>query len=208
MTQRWTAEERRAELVVATLRVMTRDGVAGATTRAVVREAGMTLGAYHYCFASKRDLFRRVIETVVAEEVAAGLSAVRGGGDVRASLHEALTGYWEFVTADPGRHQAVYELTLYALRTPGEEELARLHHARWRQAAEEVLGCVGEAAGVAWRVPVPMAARWMVAALDGLTLAWLADRDTDAARSTLAMTADQLAALADKRPGACDRAAG
>ena len=44
------ADERRQQLVEAAIRVMARDSVAQATTRAIVGEAGMPLGVFHYCF--------------------------------------------------------------------------------------------------------------------------------------------------------------
>jgi hypothetical protein len=44
---RMAMKDRREELIVAAIRVMTRDGVVRTTTRAVVSEAGMTLGVFH-----------------------------------------------------------------------------------------------------------------------------------------------------------------
>ena len=49
---RIAVDARRELLVEAAIRVMARDGVAKATTRSIVAEAGMALAAFHYSFRS------------------------------------------------------------------------------------------------------------------------------------------------------------
>ena len=62
------ATERRAALADAALIVIARDGVAAATTRAIVAEAGMPLASFHYAVASRDELLRDVVDLVVAGE--------------------------------------------------------------------------------------------------------------------------------------------
>ena len=57
--------DRRAALIGAAVRVIARSGLAAATTRAIVTEAGMPLGSFHYVFDSRDDLITAVIETVM-----------------------------------------------------------------------------------------------------------------------------------------------
>ena len=66
---RMPVEERRQQLVDAAIRVMTRDGVTSATTRAISSEAGLSLSVFHYCFASKQDLLDAVIRQLVETTV-------------------------------------------------------------------------------------------------------------------------------------------
>ena len=49
---------------------------------------------------------------------------------------------------------------------------------------------------VEWSIPVHDVARLIVTITDGVTLAWLADRDTAAAERVLDFAADSIAALA------------
>ncbi|WP_327320490.1 TetR family transcriptional regulator [Streptomyces sp. NBC_01235] len=56
---RMALKERREELIAAAIRVVTREGVARTTTRSIVREAGMTLGVFHYCFAHAKTFSKR-----------------------------------------------------------------------------------------------------------------------------------------------------
>ena len=54
------APERRASLARAARTVIARDGLAAATTRAIVAEAGMPLASFHYAVASRDELLREV----------------------------------------------------------------------------------------------------------------------------------------------------
>jgi AcrR family transcriptional regulator len=64
---RRTVDERRAELVDATLGILASEGLGAATTRRITEEAGLALGAFHYAFRSKDELLRAVIERLMAQ---------------------------------------------------------------------------------------------------------------------------------------------
>ena len=63
---------KRKDLLDATIRVVARDGVARATTRAIAREAGVTEGAIYRHYRSKGELremaFAQVVDRVVREK--------------------------------------------------------------------------------------------------------------------------------------------
>ena len=65
---RVSSADRRAALVRAALRVIDRDGVHGATTRAIVAEAEMSLASFHYVFQSRDEMIRELIAFVVQDE--------------------------------------------------------------------------------------------------------------------------------------------
>jgi AcrR family transcriptional regulator len=66
--------------------VIARDGLAAATTRAIVAEAGMPLASFHYAAPSRDELLRDVVELVVAEEDSAALAPLMARAG---SIHEA-----------------------------------------------------------------------------------------------------------------------
>jgi len=171
------SDERRRDLVEAALRVMARDGVAAASTRAITAEAGMAQSRFHYCFRSKAELLREVVETMVRNQVTSVLGA---GGDVRT----ALRAYAQHLVDHPEQHLLSYELTQYALRTPGLAPLAAQQYQAYLDGAAEVLAALG--------IDDPSAPRLVVALLDGVTLQWLVDRDVEAAVAVLEQFADQL----------------
>jgi AcrR family transcriptional regulator len=194
------AAERRDALAHAALVVISRDGLAAATTRAIVAEAGMPLASFHYAVGSRDELLRDVVELVVAEEGVAALAPLLAqAGSIREAARLALTGYLEFVRRDPGHEQAMFELTQYALRTPGLDDLPAEQYARYHALAVELLDAATARLHPDWRVPMPDLARLLVSLSDGLTLAWLADRDDEAAARSIELAAEAIAGFAREK---------
>jgi AcrR family transcriptional regulator len=192
---RMSSVDRRLELVQAALRVIAKRGVAGATTRAIVAEAKMSLASFHYAFTSRDEMMRELIAFVIENETSAVFSNIAFDGEVRDVLRTGLQGYFDNVVADPGHEQVMFELMQYALRTPGLHDLAREQYARYHTAVTGILEAA-EKAGIEWMLPLPEIARTIVTITDGLTLAWLADRDTEASARVMDFAADSLARLA------------
>lgn len=198
---RMPVAERRQALVDATIRVIVRDGVAAATTRAVAAEARMPLASLHYAFGSRDALLRAVAEEVTGAE----LSAARDGlllldeGDGQTPIAELmLVGVDRFVdllVERPERELALAELTVHARRT-GMDDL--LDHVRtvYQGAAEQNLVHAAAQAHVRWTVPVAEVAEHLVMLLDGLTWSWIGGRDEATARRSGRFAAQALARLA------------
>jgi len=193
---RMSSVDRRGELIHAALRVIAAKGVAGATTRAIVAEAGMSLASFHYAFTSRDEMMRELIAFVVENETNAVFAEIDFGRDIRETLRNGLQGYFLNVQADPGHEQVMFELLQYALRTPDLADLAREQYARYHAAVIELLHAAEKNANVVWSLPVEEIARTIVAITDGLTLAWLADRDSAASARVMDFAADSLARLA------------
>lgn len=202
-------EARRRALVEAAVRVIVRDGVAGATTRAIVAEAGMSLASLHYAFPSVDQLLEAVIAEVTAQERRAaeeGLLPVALPSDAPGStepplLEDVIRGglerYVDLLAAHPDREQAMFELAAYAMRTPGQRASLVAQHAVYQESARATMATAAVAARSRWTVPLEQAARALVMVTEGLTSVWLADRDTAAARETARFAARSLAALAE-----------
>ena len=195
---RISATERRAALARSALVVIARDGVSAATTRAIVAEAGMPLASFHYAVGSRDELLRDVVELVVAEEGDAALGSLLGqAADVRETIRLALSAYLELVRSDPGREQAMFELTQYALRNPKLDDLPADQYARYHGVAEGLLDAGARRLGIRWTVPTRDLARLLVTLTDGITLAWLATRDDAAAERAIELAASALTVFAD-----------
>lgn len=193
---RLSSAQRRVELVHAALRVIERDGVHSATTRAIVAEAGMPLASFHYAFRSRDEMIRELIAFVVEHEGLAAEGSLRPGTDIRGTVRAGLQAYFDFVVADPNREQAMFELFHYALRTEELVDLPSLQYERYHRTATGVLEAGAAQTGIAWSIPVADLARLLVTLTDGLTLAWLADRDDAAAARTMDFAADTISAFA------------
>ncbi|WP_082601081.1 TetR/AcrR family transcriptional regulator [Agromyces sp. Root81] len=193
------APERRAALVQAALRVVSQRGIAHATTRAIVAEAGMSLASFHYAFDSRDELIDELITTVVAREQEAVLPDDLQGHDIRDMLEAGLLRYFEHLRADPEHEQAMLELTQYALRSPERHPLAVAQYARYTELGARSLSAAAELAGVVWSTPVEQVARVLIAFTDGLTLTWLVTRDDDVAQAVAHAAADALSRMAEPR---------
>ena len=183
--------ERRNQLVDAAIRVMKRDGVDGATTRAIVAEAGTSLSVFHYCFASKQELLESVVRGLVGTTVDLAEASFPADATPRDLVRAGLTAYWQHVVADPDHHLLTYELTRYSMRTPGLEDVARHQYEHYTNTFAVVL----EALEVQPRIPVQDLAHYLAVVIDGLTLDWLARRDDASATRVLDLIVDQVAAM-------------
>lgn len=204
--------DRRRALVDATVRVIARDGVAGATTRAVVAEAGMSLASLHYAFPSRDHLLEAVIADVTAQErraAEAGLLPIEGAPadprPIEEVVRDGLERYIGLLVADPDRERALLELALYAMRAPGQRAALVAQYDVYREAARASLTAAARATGSRWTVPLDDVARALVMMTDGLTTAWLADHDTAAALRSARFAARSVAALAEPDDAGADR---
>jgi AcrR family transcriptional regulator len=196
------ADVRRQELIDAAIRVMARDGVAKATTRAIVTEADMQLGFFHYCFRSKEELLRQVIDTINDHNIRAALAVVEQHGTLRETLSASVRSYWRQVERDPGEHQVTYELTQYVLRRPELADVARKQYANYLDAATEFLAAVADAVRIDWTVPLPVLARYTHTVIDGATLYWLVNRDSADALAVLDELVEHLVKSSRRRRAA------
>ncbi|MFD6346379.1 TetR/AcrR family transcriptional regulator [Streptomyces roseolus] len=197
---RLSAAERREQLAEAAIRVMIRDGVDKTTTRAVVTEAGVPLGAFHYCFRSKEELLQTVIERIMERNLPpAGLAHPEGATPFE-KVRAVLRAYWEQVLARPDEHLVTYEVTQYALRRPGLADLARRQYRHYLDVNRAHLESMARTAGLAWTVDTAVLARHGLGVLDGLTLTWLIDRDDEQALAALEEYARYLASVAEPLP--------
>ncbi|MFP3465896.1 TetR/AcrR family transcriptional regulator [Leifsonia sp. SIMBA_070] len=195
--------DRRMALVQAALRLIARDGVAAATTRRIVAEAGMPLASFHYVFSSRDELMGELIEAAVEGEqrdLAPVLTGEPDGIAMRDALRAGLQHYFDGVRADPDREKAMFELTQWALREPGFEPLARRQYARYHEVAAHAAVQAARLTGSSWTRPIDEVARILVSLTDGLTIAWLVSRDDAAAAATMDAAADALATLATPLP--------
>lgn len=198
---RMSADERRERLLVAAEQLMTRDGVAAGTTRAIAAEAGMPPSVFHYCFSSRDEMVEALILRLGSREREAVWEGVVASENLREMLRSAVEAYLSHLTAHPEQEQVLIELNHYALRTPGMSHLAATQYDMYYESATHVLQLAAEFTGNRWTLGVQTMARMAITILDGVTLTWLADRDTERAREILADLLDHVASLVEPLEG-------
>jgi AcrR family transcriptional regulator len=190
--------ERRHQLIEAGLTIAERDGVANVTVRGVASEAGVSLGLVSYCFGSKEELIMAMATRIVqelAEHSDLGPAGEPESDGIDVVLRKALAGMWQQVERTPGRQLLTYEITTLSLRDSALGDVAKRQYATTAEAAAKVLRQAAQAAGVTWTRELDHVAGLVVMAIDGATLRWLVDHDSDAALARLGDVADLLTTM-------------
>ncbi|GAA3773617.1 TetR family transcriptional regulator [Plantactinospora mayteni] len=151
--------KRRAEIIDATLAVVTRDGAAGVTHRTVATQAGITTSLSTYYFATLDDLLVAALSSVADAYTARIRQIIDGPGDKLRGLAELIA-----ESGGPGRERALAEreLSTLAARRPALAPVAR----QWRENVAELAATLTAA---------PEAVAALVATSDGLCTAILID---------------------------------
>jgi AcrR family transcriptional regulator len=194
------ASERHRQLARAARAVMTREGVAGTTLRGVAAEAGVPLGTLHYVFPSKELMFRAVIEDV-RNEASAVLKGVDTSVGLELAIRRGLRAFWEQqIVDDPHAPLMRHELFLYAVRTPGQEDLARWQVEGYSRIVAEWCQAAANNAGELCAVPFDTLARVLVGGVMGIALHYLGDQDRERSLRDVEALAEMAVRLAAVRP--------
>ena len=129
--------ERRGAILAATVRILTSDGLAAVTHRAVAREAGVPLAATTYYFSSKDELIGEALSVLVEDEIERLRNRARELGPGIRSPHDSAVAVAEVLFPDAeavGGLLAKFEVYLEAARRPG----LRTHAAHWQEAFTEL----------------------------------------------------------------------
>jgi AcrR family transcriptional regulator len=123
-------EQVRQRLIDAARRVVFRDGHEGATTRAILAEAGMSAGALYTYFASKEELFEALAEQVIDGNIALFGATAAPGADAATVLRSfatdvltqpdtspALTHFRGRMASDPDVRAAIARFNRYLVTT-------------------------------------------------------------------------------------------
>ncbi|MGY3554201.1 AcrR family transcriptional regulator [Williamsia sp. R60] len=212
-------ETRRDLLVQAAFRVIAEHGVEAATTRRISAAASMSLASFHYAFESRDELLAELVARGTSDELATFIAPLslpspspgpadserRTEGarteqaaewvlpaDIGDLLKAGLMSYLESIIADPGRESAMITLAQYARRTKGLEHFAQRLYDRYYEIAQTTLEAAAEAMHVQWATPPSHLAPLVVAATDGLTLAYLSTGNREIAERIIDATVTML----------------
>lgn len=157
--RRARGSKRRAQIIEATLAVVTRDGAAGVTHRTVAAQADITTSLITYYFVTLDDLLVAALTSVADVYTEHIRAIIDGPGDNLHGLARLIAD-----SAGPGRNRALAEreLATMAARRPALAAASR----RWRQNVAELGATLTED---------PEAIASLVAASDGLCTAVLID---------------------------------
>lgn len=194
------ADQRREQLIEATIDLAIREGLAAASVRRIADEANVSLGVVHYCFSSKEALLNAVAESFIKPIIAAVSQALEGHtGTFEEKAYDAFRSFWEHTQSQPGRQLLSYELAAWSIR--GDGESARLLYKTYQDSIEHMIthsmGIKGSEG-----LPTRTLARMVLAVCDGVMLSWLVDHDDEATFDVLQGFIAVLLAVIDQARGA------
>lgn len=194
------ADQRREQLIEATIELAIREGLAAASVRRIADEANVSLGVVHYCFSSKEALLNAVAESFIKPIIGAVNVALDGhAGGFEEKAYVAFKAYWEHTQTQPGRQLLSYELAAWSIR--GDGESARLLYKTYIDAIEKMItdgmGIQGSEG-----LPTRTLARMVLSVCDGVMLTWLVDHDDEATFDVLQGFIGVLIAVVEQARGA------
>jgi AcrR family transcriptional regulator len=194
-----SAAERRPQLIKAAIDLMTREGVAAGSTRAIAAELGVAQATVHYTFGTKEDLYRAVMEQLTHDlitQVGRSAPADAGFEDTVAALATAL---WRTVREQPTTHLLLTELSMFALRTPRLKEALEGHYREVTAVTAKLVAEAAERTGHQLAQPPETLARFFLAGFDGLSSQRLSLPDEEAELACLQALVSAVVALAGGR---------
>lgn len=192
------AEQRREQLIEATIDLAIEEGLAAASVRRIADRANVSLGVVHYCFNSKEALLNGVAESIATPILGPVAAAIEEGHALGIPFRElavkAFQAFREVTRKAPGRQLLSYELAAWSIRSDGEA--ARLLYQTYLDVIE---GFLTEGMGLQGTDELPMriVARLVLAVADGSTLSWLVDRDDEATDQVVRTLVEGLIKLVD-----------
>ena len=120
---RISAEDRKEQLIAATVELMRREGVQSGTMRAIAKEANAPLATAHYCFSNKDELMEAAAEAWLRNSNRFSSDVPKNLG-LRQTVEKVAEGYWHALEEDPASLLAEIELILWATRNAPVSPLA------------------------------------------------------------------------------------
>ncbi|WP_460072678.1 TetR/AcrR family transcriptional regulator [Streptomyces sp. YKOK-I1] len=194
-----SAAERRPQLIKAAIDLMTREGVAAGSTRAIAAELGVAQATVHYTFGTKEDLYRAVMEQLTHDLIAQVERAAPADAGFEETVAALAAALWQTLREQPTSHQLLTELSMFALRTPRLEEALKSHYGEVTTATTRLVTQAAERAGHRLAQPAETLARFFLAGFDGLSVQHLSLPDEEAELTCLQALVSAVVALAGGR---------
>ncbi|NUR03727.1 MAG: TetR/AcrR family transcriptional regulator [Streptomyces sp.] len=194
-----SAAERRPQLIKAAIDLMTREGVAAGSTRAIAAELGVAQATVHYTFGTKEELYRAVMEQLTEDLVAQVERAAPQDAGFEETVAALAAALWRTVDEQPTSHQLLTELSMFALRTPALSEALRSHYGGIVDVTTKLVNEAAERTGHRLCQPAEMLARFFLAGFDGLSMQHLSLPDKAAEQAALQALVSAVVALAGGR---------
>jgi AcrR family transcriptional regulator len=188
---RVSADERRVQLISATLELMRRKGVQSVTMRAIAKEANAPLAIAHYCFDDKSELMAAAAEAWLKNlnRFSREISVYRG---LRKAVEQVAEEYWRSLTEEPASLLAEIELILWATRNAGVSPLAAKIYPAYVVELGDIFSAAAKNNGDQCLMDMTTLVRSFVMIYDGAALQYMTDPTATDHRTMFLILVDAL----------------
>lgn len=185
------AEERKEQLIAATVELMRREGVQSVTIRAIAKEANAPLATAHYCFSNKEELME-------AAAAAWFKNLSRFSSDVpvhlglRKAVEQVAEGYWRALEEEPESLLSEIELILWATRNAATSPLAAKIYPAYEVELGNIFASAAQGSGEECAIGYPALVRIFLMIYDGAAIQYMTDPQATDHRGQFFMMVDAL----------------
>lgn len=168
------ADERREQLIAATLELMRREGVQSVTMRAIAKEAKAPLATAHYCFGDKSELMDAAAGAWLKNlnRFSRDISVHLG---LRKAVEQVADEYWRLLTEEPASLLAEIELILWATRNAAVSPLAAKIYPAYEVELGNIFSAAAENNGDQCRIEIATLVRTFLMIYDGAAIQYMTD---------------------------------
>lgn len=188
---RVSAEERKEQLISATVELMRREGVQSVTIRAIAKEANAPLAAAHYCFNNKDQLMDAAAEAWL-KNLSRFSSDVPASLGLRKAVEKVAEGYWQALEEEPANLLAEIELILWATRNAAVSPLAAKIYPPYVEELGKIFSSAAQNNGDQCLLSFDMLVRSFLIIYDGAVIQYMTDSKAADYRALFFMMIDAL----------------
>ncbi|MDJ0358216.1 TetR family transcriptional regulator [Paenarthrobacter sp. PH39-S1] len=188
---RVSADDRKEQLISATVELMRRKGVQSATMRAIAKEANAPLATAHYCFSNKDELMDAAAESWLknlnrfSRDVPVHLG-------LRKAVEQVADDYWRSLEEEPANLLAEIELILWATRNAAASPLATKIYPAYEVELGNIFSSAAQNKGDQCLLGIPALVRSFLMIYDGAAIQYMTDPKATDHRALFFMMVDAL----------------
>ena len=188
---RVSAEERKEQLISATVELMRREGVQSVTIRAIAKEANAPLATAHYCFSNKEELMDAAAEAWF-KNLSRFSSDVPVHLGLRKAVEQVAEGYWRALEEEPANILSEIELILWATRNAAVSPLAAKIYPAYEVELGNIFSSAAQSSGDQSLIDFPTLVRIFLMIYDGAAIQYMTDPKAIDHRTQFFMMIDAL----------------
>jgi len=191
-----TRQERKAHILDAAMRVVTRDGFEGATTRTIAEEAGVNIAMLNYYFGGKEALLSEMLTFAARRTLEIVRESLNHTGTVAEVLRAGFASLWNAIYNHP--EFLPYSLVLRSSYDADARRMSQSLYHDYRNLIVEFLARTLRNSGEELSVPLEQFAQVIVSTYNGIMLDYTINGEAPQSEQQQHLLLDMLLTLVRK----------